>query len=117
MNLTSLACITGALIFSTSLAFAQKGSEVVATVGKKAITLDEFNKKYADIKTQTLNPPSRALFLEDLVRYEVGLQEAQKRNLEKDPAVIERIQQEMYKALLEKDLGQKVQKFKSQTAK
>jgi parvulin-like peptidyl-prolyl isomerase len=111
MNLTSLTCILSAILLSASLSFAQKGSEVVATVGKKAITLDEFNKKYNEVKTQTLNPPSRTLFLEDMVRYEVGLQEAQKRNLERDPMVIDRIQQEMYKALLEKDLGQRVQKI------
>ncbi|MBK9324682.1 MAG: peptidylprolyl isomerase [Bdellovibrionaceae bacterium] len=111
MNLTSLICIFGALIISSTPAFAQKGSEVVATVGKKVISLDDFNKKYSEIKSQTMNPPPKNLFLEDLVRYEVGLQEAQKRGLEKDPIVIERFQQELYKALLEKDLGQKVQKI------
>jgi parvulin-like peptidyl-prolyl isomerase len=111
MNLTSLTCIIGTLLLTTSLCFAQKGSEVVATVGKKNITVDEFNKKYAEVKSQTLNPPAKSVFLEDMVRYEVGLQEAQKRNLEKDPVVVDRIQQEIYKALLEKDLGQKVQKI------
>lgn len=111
MNLTSLTCIFSTLLLFTSLSFAQKGSEVVATVGKKNITLDDFNKKYSEIKTQTLNPPAKSVFLEDMVRYEVGLQEAQKRNLERDPMVIERIQQELYKALLEKDLGQRVQKI------
>lgn len=111
MNLTSLTCIFSALILTTSMSFAQKGSDVVATVGKKNITVDEFNKKYNEVKTQTLNPPAKSVFLEDMVRYEVGLQEAQKRNLERDPMVIDRIQQEMYKALLEKDLGQRVQKI------
>ncbi len=111
MNLTSLIGIFSALLLSSTLAFAQKSSEIVATVGKKAITLEDFNKKYNEVKSQTMNPPPKNLFLEDMVRYEVGLQEAQKRNLEKDPIVIERIQQEMYKALLEKDLGQKVQKL------
>jgi parvulin-like peptidyl-prolyl isomerase len=111
MNLTSLTCIFSALILFSSFSFAQKGSEIVATVGKKNITLDDFNKKYNEVKTQTLNPPVKTVFLEDMIRYEVGLQEAQKRNLEKDPIVIDRIQQEMYKALLEKDLGQKVQKI------
>lgn len=95
----------------SSLALAQKkGSEVVATVGTKKITLEEFNRKYSEVKAQaSINAPSKKLFLEDLIRYELGLQEAKKRNLDKDPLVIERIQQEMYKALLEKELGQKVQ--------
>ncbi|RYZ92062.1 MAG: hypothetical protein EOP06_05390 [Proteobacteria bacterium] len=110
MNLTSLTGIFAALFLASPLALAQKG-EVVATVGRKTITMEEFNKKYNDVKSQTMNPPSRSVFLEDLVRYEVGLQEAQKRNLDKDPQVMERIQQEIYKGLLEKDLGQKVQKI------
>ena len=97
-------------VFISTVAFAQSGAQVVATVGSKKITLDEFNKKYKEVTSQVLvNPPSRKVFLEDLVRYEVGVQEARKRNLEKDPIVIDRINQEMYKALLEKELGKKVQ--------
>lgn len=97
------------LLVSTT-AFAQSGSAVVATVGSKKITLDEFNKKYAEVTSQVLvSPPSKKLFLEDLVRYEVGVQEARKRGLDKDPIVLDRFNQEMYKALLEKELGKKVQ--------
>lgn len=90
--------------------YAQR-SEVVAQIGKKTITLEEFNKKYNEVKSQTINPPSKELFLEDLIRYEVGLQEAEKKNLQKDPAVQERFNQEMYKALLERELGPRVQKI------
>lgn len=111
MNRTAFGFI-GALVFSSSLLFAQqKSSDVVATVGPKKITLEEFNRKYNEVRSQSINPPSKALFLEDLVRYEVGLQEALKRNLDKDPIVIDRMNQEMYKGLLEKDLGPKVQKL------
>lgn len=99
-----------ALFLISTFAFAQNGAQVVATVGSKKITLDEFNKKYKEVTAQVLvNPPSRKVFLEDMVRYEVGVQEARKRNLEKDPIVIDRINQEIYKALLEKELGKKVQ--------
>jgi peptidyl-prolyl cis-trans isomerase C/peptidyl-prolyl cis-trans isomerase D len=111
MNLAAITSSIGVLLLSASLTFAQsKASEVVATIGNKKITVDDFNKKFNEIKSQTLNPPTKVQFLEDMVRYEVGLQEASKRNLEKDPVVIERFQQELYKALLEKDLSQKVQK-------
>ena len=103
----SLICI---LMLISSISFAQ-GREVVAQIGNKSITLDEFNKKYNEVKGSTLNPPTKQQFLEDLVRYEVGLQEAAKRNLQNDPIVQERVRQETYKALLEKDLGQKVQKI------
>lgn len=102
-----------ALLFVSLNSFAQKGNEVVATVGSKKITLDEFNKKYSEVLSQvTVNPPSKKLFLEDLVRYELGLQEARKKGLEKDPQVQDRINQELYKGLLEKELGTKVQNIK-----
>ncbi|UOF00382.1 peptidylprolyl isomerase [Bdellovibrio reynosensis] len=99
------------LMLISTTSFAQKSTEVVAQVGKKSITVEDFNKKYNEIKSQTINPPSKEQFLEDLVRYEVGLQEAEKRNLQKDPIVQERFDQEMYKALLEKDIGPRVQKI------
>lgn len=99
------------LIISATTSFAQKSTNIVAQVGKKAITAEEFNKKYNEVKSQTINPPTKELFLEDLIRYEVGLQEAEKRGFQKDPIVLERLNQEMYKALLEKDIGPRIQKI------
>lgn len=92
-------------------AYAQKSAEVVAQVGNKTITLEDFNKKYNELRTQTINPPTKQLFLEDLIRYEVGTLEAKKRNLEKDSIVQEQFNQVLYKALLEKEIGPKVQKI------
>jgi parvulin-like peptidyl-prolyl isomerase len=99
------------LLFS-SIAFSQspKDATVVATVGNKKITLGEFNKRYKEVTSQVLvNPPTKEVFLEELVRYELGVQEAKKRGFEKDPIVLERLNQEMYKALLEKELGKRVE--------
>ncbi len=92
-------------------AHAAKPDEVLATVGSKKITVGDFSRKYNEVKIQTINPPPKQLFLEDLIRYELGVQEAEKRNLQKDPIVQERMEQEMYKGLLEKELGQKIQKI------
>lgn len=103
--------IISILLLIASTSYAQKGNEVVAQVGKKTITLEEFNKKYNEVKSQSINPPTKELFLEDLIRYEVGLQEAEKRGFAKDPIVLERFNQEMYKALLERELGPKIQKI------
>ncbi|MBC7752783.1 MAG: peptidylprolyl isomerase [Moraxellaceae bacterium] len=92
---------------------AQKPTDVVAIIGAQKITLEQFNKKYAEVLSQvSVNPPSRKVFLEDIVRYELGVQQAKKMNLEKDPLVADRINQEMYKGLLEKELGKKVQNIK-----
>jgi parvulin-like peptidyl-prolyl isomerase len=99
-----------ALIFISSTLFAQKESAIVATVGSKKITLEEFKKRYNEVTSQVLvNPPSKKVFLEELVRYELGVQEARKRGFEKDPIVLDRINQEIYKAFLEKELGKKVE--------
>lgn len=99
------------LLLISATAFAQKSTDIVAQVGKKSITLEDFNKKYNEVKSQTINPPTKEQFLEDLVRFEMGVQEAEKRNLQKDPIVQSRFDQELYKALLEKDIGQRVQKI------
>lgn len=100
--------LTFAFLVLTQSAPAQT---VVATVGEKKITLEDFNKRYQEVKDKTLNPPSKELFLEDLVRYEIGVQEAQKKNLQNDPIVAERIRQELYKGLIEKELGDAINKI------
>ncbi len=103
-----LACFLMSVLLVAS---AGAQSKEIAVVGNKSISLDEFNKKYSEIKNQTVNPPTREQFLEDLVRYELGIQEAEKRKLQADPIVQERMKQELYKALLEKELGERVQKI------
>jgi hypothetical protein len=108
-SISSLLLATG-IIFNCAANAAN--TDVVATVGKNNITLEDFNKRYDEVKDKTLNPPSRELFLEDLVRYEVGVQEAEKRKIADDPLVAERLRQETYKGLIEKDLGQKIEGIK-----
>ena len=99
------------LLSISSIAFSEtKDASVVATVGNKKITLGEFNKRYKEVTSQVLvNPPSKEVFLEELVRYELGVQEARKRGFDKDPIVQDRLNQEIYKAFLEKELGKKVE--------
>lgn len=104
----SLAIIIG--IFSNA-GHSQSADSVVAVVGPKKITLEEFNKKFQEVRSQAANPPTKEQFLEDLVRYEVGVQEAERRKLQNDPMVQDRMRQEMYRSLLERDLGQSVQKI------
>jgi parvulin-like peptidyl-prolyl isomerase len=92
------------LVFVGALAQA----EVVATVGTKSISVEEFNRRYDEVIKKVANPPTKKTFLEDLIRYEMGVQEAEKRNLSKDPIVAERIRQELYAGLIEKDLKDKL---------
>lgn len=86
-------------------------AQTIATIGSRKISKKEFDDRYRDVVEQTVNPPSKTEFLEDLIRYEVGLQEAKKIGLQNDPAVKERMNQELYKAMIEKSLSDKVEKI------
>lgn len=110
MNFKYLVVMSGLLLLTSGTAFAD--SPVVANVGAKAITKDEFKKRYDEVKKNAINPPSAEVFLEDLVRYEVGVQEAEKQGLQNDPIVKERFRQELYKGLVEKALADKVTSIK-----
>lgn len=90
--------------------FAQSATaQVVAVVGKTEITLKDFNRLYSEVKKQTINPPPPEIFLEDLIRFEVGYQEAMKENMPEDPIVKERIKQVVYKGHMDKVIGSKVE--------
>lgn len=90
--------------------FAQSATaQVLAKVGNVEITVKEFKEKYADVRRQTINPPKPEIFLDDLIRFEMGVQEAEKRKIEKEPDVKERLRQELYKALIEKEIGKSVE--------
>ena len=112
-KLSALVIGTLALFFVSTVSFAEASKEeVVAIVGAKKITLDDFNKKYDMVKSRAINPPTKTQFLEDLIRYEVGVQEAEKKHLDTDPQVKEMLRQDIYKGLLEKELGAQVARIK-----
>lgn len=87
-------------------------AQVLATVGNEKITVEEFNRKFEEVRRQSVNPPTREQFLEDLVRFKVGVQEAEKAKLRNDPMVKERFDQVLYNSLLEKQLGKAVEGIK-----
>lgn len=90
---------------------AQPAPTVLATVGNTKIMSDDFLRRYKDVLSKAqYNIPTREQFLEDLVRYELGVQQAQKENLQNDPIYKERMRQEIYKLLLEKHLTPPIEK-------
>jgi peptidyl-prolyl cis-trans isomerase C/peptidyl-prolyl cis-trans isomerase D len=97
------------LVAISSPAFAD---DTVAIVGTRSIMLKDFNQKYEEVQKSTINPPSKEVFLEDLVRYEMGVQEAEKKKLADDPIVKERFRQELYKGLIEKEIGKQISDIK-----
>jgi parvulin-like peptidyl-prolyl isomerase len=97
--------ILGWLIGSISIS---TSAQIVATVGGSKISLEDFRKKLEDVRKQSVNPPTPEQFLEDLVRFEIGVQEAKKIGLENDEMVRERYKQLLYNSLLEKEIGTKL---------
>lgn len=89
-------------------------AQVLATIGEeRKITKEEFTAKFKMVREQAvINQPTADQFLEDLIRYEIGLIEAKKLKVANDPVVSDRINQEIYKGLLEKELGAKTKKIK-----
>jgi parvulin-like peptidyl-prolyl isomerase len=97
------------ILFSLFACVFSAQAQIVFSVGNTKVTLEEFKKRLAEYKTSTFNPPSADQLLEDWVRFEVGVQEAEKQKMQTDPAVKERYRQVLYNALLEKNLGKKIE--------
>lgn len=96
------------LVFAGRVSTAQ----VVATVGNEKITEKEFKERLEKVRKEAVNPPTPQQFLEDLVRYKVGVQEARKKDLQKDPYVIDQMEQAMYRLLVENAIGEQVKAIK-----
>ncbi|MCC6278227.1 MAG: peptidylprolyl isomerase [Oligoflexia bacterium] len=101
-----LACL---MVFALNFVSITHAAEIVATINGRAITVEEFNRRYAEVKKSVpLNPPTKKAFLEDLVRFEMGVQEAERRKLDQTPIVAERIRQQLYVGLIETELKAKI---------
>ncbi len=77
----------------------------LARINNTVITLEEFNKRYKE-STQfyPIKYATKKQLLEDLIKREIGIQEAKRHGIDKDPQVIDRINTVLYNALLEKKL-------------
>lgn len=100
-----------AVLFVPLFAHAEiKKDDVVASIGPRKITVEDFNRRYNEVRGAE-NPPTKKQFLEEMVRFEAGLAEATKMGLDKDPIYLERARSELYKTYLEKELGASAQKI------
>lgn len=90
-------------------------AQVIAKVGSQVITLEEFKTEFNKAKQNTAMlpfEPTPQQFLEDMIRYKIGLQQAKKKQITKIPEVKKKLEQELYKALLEVELAKKVEKIR-----
>ncbi|MGK5089839.1 peptidylprolyl isomerase, partial [Bdellovibrionota bacterium FG-2] len=78
----------------------------LAKVNGAVITLEEFHKKYREnLKFFQFKAPTKAGVLDDLIKRELGIQEAKRSGLDKDPDVLDRMNTVLYHALLDKKLS------------
>ena len=84
-------------------------AQTAFSVGDKKISVKEFEARYNLVKDNSVNPPSKEQFIQDWIKFEMGLKEAQAQNLQKTPEVQLAIEQVLYNALLEKQVGKRVQ--------
>ena len=87
-------------------------AQVLATVGNSKITVEDFNRRMEDIRRQAINPPAPEQLLEDMVRFEIGVQEAEKLKLHEDPLIKDRFKQVLYNGLLDKQIGRRMGEIK-----
>ncbi len=84
----------------------------LAKINGTSISLEDFNKKYEEnLKFFQYRAPAKKDVLDDLIKRELGVQEAKKLGLDKDPEVIERMNTVLYHALLDKKLGKDFDKI------
>jgi parvulin-like peptidyl-prolyl isomerase len=104
-------------IFATVITFlalgaasAARAATELAKVNNTVITLEEFDKKYKEnLKFFQFRAPTKQGVLDDLVKRELGIQEARKEGLDKDPEVIDRMNTVLYHALLDKKLSKQLE--------
>lgn len=94
------------------LALSSYANTELAKINGKVISLEDFNKKYESLLP--LYPsaaPSKSSILDELIKREIGIQEAKKQKLEQDPEVIEEINTVLYQALIRKSLSKEFDKI------
>ena len=90
-------------------------AKTIAKVGNVSISAADFNKSYSEALSQgaSLNRlPTKNEHLQDMIKFELGLIEAEKTNLKANPLVKKALELELYKGLLEINLAKSVSKIK-----
>lgn len=104
-SLTKVTCLL--ILLSTAFlgAKAIQAATELARINGTVISLEDFNRRYKDsLKYFQFKAPSKKNVLDDIIKRELGIQEAHKMGLDKDPSVIDRMNTVLYQAFLDKKL-------------
>lgn len=100
------------VLFAVAFSLPAGAASELARVNSTVITLEDFNKKYREnLKFFQFRAPTRKGVLDDLVKRELGIQEAKKKGLDRDPDVVDRMNTVLYHALLDKELSKEFEKI------
>jgi parvulin-like peptidyl-prolyl isomerase len=78
----------------------------LARVNGTVISLEDFNKRYQEsLKYFQFKAPSKKNVLDEIIKRELGIQEAKRAGLDKDPEVIDRMNTVLYQSFLDKKLS------------
>ena len=106
--------LLGTIAFSAILAasaWASVGGNIVAEINGKSLSREEFERRYKEnIKIFKFTPPTKASVLNDIINFELGVQEAKRLKLEEKPEIQERLDAVLYQALVEEKLKDKFEK-------
>lgn len=93
-------------LFLAQLSVSALAATELAKVNGAVITLEEFNKRFKENSQYfQFKMPTKKSVLDDIIKRELGIQEAKKQGLDKDPEVIDRMNTVLYHALLDKKLS------------
>jgi peptidyl-prolyl cis-trans isomerase C len=89
-------------------AFAALDGNTVAEINGRALTRDDFDRRYKEnISFFKYEIPTKANILNDIINFEIAVQEARKMGLDKDPQVQEKMNAVLYQSLIERQLAEK----------
>lgn len=97
-----------AALMMSGQAGAALDKDTVADVNGRKISKEEFDRRYKEnLSFFNYAEPTKATTLDSIIRFEVGVQEAKKLGLDKDPRVMEQMDAVLYHALVDKQLSEK----------
>lgn len=84
-------------------------AEVIAEINGQPLTKSEFERRYQEqLRMFRYTPPTRKNVLDDIINFELTVQEAKRKGINKDPQIQERISMVLVQGLLEKEMAAKI---------
>ncbi len=96
----------GLVLFPFVSAHAAPDPNTVAEINGKKITRDEFDRRYKEnIQFFSQSAPTKENVLNDIINFELAVQEAKNLGIDKEPAIQERMNTVLYQAVVERQLA------------